>query len=141
MAGHERRLRLPGEIQQVRTACEFVVEVARDAGFGDDGIFQSQLAVEEIFTNIVEHGYGHNGSDKSIDIVVQVNDEKMTLFILDDAQLFNPLDLDDPDPETPLWEREQGGWGVYFVRQYMDTVRYVEKNNRNCLILEKKIPK
>lgn len=141
MARYERRLRLPGEIQQVRAACEFVVEVARDAGFGDDGIFQSQLAVEEIFTNIVEHGYQHNGGDKAIDIVTQVNDEKMTILILDDAELFNPLALDDPDPDTPLWEREHGGWGVYFVRQYMDAVQYIEKNKRNCLVLEKKIPK
>jgi anti-sigma regulatory factor (Ser/Thr protein kinase) len=141
MAGRERRVRLPGEIQQVRAACEFVVEVARDAGFGDDGIFQSQLAVEEIFTNIVEHGYQHNGSDKSIDIVTHINDEKMTISIIDEAQLFNPLQLNDPDPDSPLWERVNGGWGVYFVRQYMDDVRYTQQNNRNCIILEKKLPK
>jgi serine/threonine-protein kinase RsbW len=141
MAEHERRLRLSGEIQQVRAACDFVVEAARDAGFGDDGIFQSQLAIEEIFTNIVEHGYQHNGSDKSIDIVIHVRDDTMAISIIDDAELYNPLRREEPDPETPLWERQGGGWGVYFVRRYMDAVRYTQQNNRNCLILEKKIPK
>lgn len=140
MSGHERSLRLRGEIQQVRAACDFIVEAARDAGFDDDGIFQSQLAVEEIFTNIVEHGYQHNGSDKSIDIVVRVKDEVMTMFILDDAEPFNPLVMDNPNRDRDLWEREGGGWGVYFVRQYMDEVRYTVRNNRNCLILEKRLP-
>jgi serine/threonine-protein kinase RsbW len=141
MAEHERRLRLSGDIQQVRLACEFIVDVARDAGFGDDGIFQSQLVIEEIFTNIVEHGYQHNGSDKSIDIAIRVTDDTMAISIMDDAELFNPLRREEPDPDTPLWERQGGGWGVYFVRRYMDAVRYTQQNNRNCLILEKKIPK
>jgi serine/threonine-protein kinase RsbW len=137
----ERKLRLPGEIEQVRAACEFVVEVARSAGFGDDGIFQSQLAVEEIFTNIVEHGYGYDGSDKHIDIVTEITDDALVISILDEAEPFNPLDLEAPDPSTPLWEREGGGWGVYFVQQYMDDVRYKLDNNRNRLILTKKLPK
>ena len=69
MAERERRLRLPGKIEQVRAACDFVVQAAEDAGFGDDGVFQSQLAVEEIFTNIVEHGYEHDGEGKTIEII------------------------------------------------------------------------
>ena len=72
MAEIERRLSLPGKLEQVRAACDFVVKAAEDAGFGDDGIFQSQLAVEEVFTNIVEHGYEHDGGDKSIEIVTKI---------------------------------------------------------------------
>ena len=137
----ERKLRLPGEIEQVRAACEFVVEVARAAGFGDDGIFQSHLAVDEIFTNIVEHGYGYDGATKTIDIIIDIPDDALIISILDDAEPFNPLELEAPDPSTPLWEREGGGWGVYFVQQYMDDVRYKLDNNRNRLILTNKLPK
>lgn len=141
MADYERRLRLPGKIEQVRTACDFVVKAAEDAGFGDDGIFQSQLAVEEIFTNIVEHGYAYDGDSKTIEIVTEITPETLIISIFDEAPYFNPLTLDSPSPETPLWDRKTGGWGVYFVRQYMDEVVYKRDQNRNRLILKKKRPK
>lgn len=141
MAEHERRLRLPGKIEQVRVACDFVVQVAEDAGFGEDGVFQCQLAVEEIFTNIIEHGYNHDGASKIIELVARITNESLFISILDEAPHFNPLTLDNPDPEASLWERERGGWGVYFVRQYMDNVNYKLDGNRNSLILEKKRPK
>lgn len=141
MAEHERRLRLPGKIEQVRAACDFVVQAAEDAGFGEDGVFQSQLAVEEIFTNIIEHGYEHDGENKTIELVAKITSESLFISILDEAPHFNPLTLDSPNPEASLWERERGGWGVYFVRQYMDAVSYKLDDNRNSLILEKKRPK
>lgn len=140
MAKHERRLRLPGKIEEVRAACDFVVKAAGAAGLGDDDIFQSQLAVDEIFTNIVEHGYGYDGADKSIEILAEITDEFLIISIFDEAQPFNPLTLDSPDREASLREREGGGWGVHFVRQYMDNVSYKLDNNRNRLILEKKRP-
>jgi serine/threonine-protein kinase RsbW len=139
MAKQVRKLRLPGEISQVRAACDFIVEVAQDAGLGDDGVFQCQLSVEEIFTNIVEHGYGHDGGDKSIELVCEISDDMLVISLIDEAPPFNPLSLEEPDPDTPLWERDTGGWGVYFVRQYMNDIRYKLENQKNHLILEKKI--
>lgn len=139
MAKQVRKLRLSGELSQVRAACDFIVKVAQDVGLGDDGVFQCQLSVEEIFTNIVEHGYHHKGSDKSIEIVCEISDDKMIISLIDEAPLFNPLSLESPDPDTPLWERDTGGWGVYFVRQYMDDIRYSADNKKNNLILEKKL--
>ncbi|MEL6309853.1 MAG: ATP-binding protein [Chloroflexota bacterium] len=140
MTKRQRRLRLPGTIDQVRVACDFVVKVAKSAGFGDDGIFQSQLAVEEIFTNIVEHGYEHDAKGRGIELVTEITDDALLISILDEAPPFNPLQLDDPDPDVPLWERKEGGWGVHFVRNYMDDVRYKLDKDRNRLILEKKLP-
>ncbi|MGB7337642.1 MAG: ATP-binding protein [Phototrophicaceae bacterium] len=141
MAEDERRLRLPGKIEYVRAACDFVVKAAEDVGFGEKAVFQSQLAVDEIFTNIVEHGYEHAGDDKSIELLVEVIDQSFLISIFDEAPPFNPLTLDEPNPEESLWERKEGGWGVFFVRQYMDDVRYKLDGNRNRLILEKKLPK
>ncbi|MEM9952020.1 MAG: ATP-binding protein [Chloroflexota bacterium] len=141
MADSERKLRLSGKIEQVRKACDFIVTVTEEAGFDEKSVFQSQLAVEEIFTNIVEHGYKHKGADKTIDIITLLSTDKLIIKILDDAPLFNPLTLDEPDPKASLWDRKGGGWGVYFVRQYMDDVRYKLYGNRNSIILEKLRPK
>ncbi|MCU0512794.1 MAG: ATP-binding protein [Anaerolineae bacterium] len=139
MNGKQHRLRVPGELEQVRAVCEFVADVARAVGLGEDGIFQCQLSVEEICTNIVEHGYKFNGGDKSIEVLCEQHGNMLRISILDDAPLFNPLALNDPDPGMTLWEREGGGWGVFFVKQYMSSVNYLPGNQRNCLVLEKQI--
>lgn len=139
MANLQRRLRIPGDLEQVRTACDFVSEVAREAGLGEDGVFHCQLSVEEICTNIIEHGYGYNGAGKFIEIICEKQGNTLLISILDDAPPFNPLQLDDPDPSMSLWEREGGGWGVFFVKQYMSSVRYELVGGRNCLILAKRI--
>lgn len=142
MAERERRLLLPGVLEQVRAACDFVVEVAAEAGLGDDALFHCQLSVEEIFTNIVEHGYQYNGDAKVIELRCKITDSTFFISIIDEAPQFNPLDLESPDKNLSLWEREEeGGWGVYFVRQYMDDITYSFVEKRNQLTLVKHLPK
>jgi anti-sigma regulatory factor (Ser/Thr protein kinase) len=137
--GEKHSLRVSGELEQVRVVCEFVAEVAAAFGMDEQGIYQCQLSVEEICTNIVEHGYHYSGADKAIDVACEKRGDFIIISIWDDAPPFNPLELDDPDPNMSLWEREGGGWGVFFVKKYMSSVRYALDNQRNCLILEKKI--
>jgi len=138
MAVEKRHLSIMGTLEHVRVACDFVSKVAAEIGFGDDAVFHCNLAVEEICTNIVEHGYQHNGAGKSIDVVCEIHTTHLLIILIDEAEPFNPLQLQDPDPDTPLWEREGGGWGIYFVKQYMDDIRYEFNDGHNNLILEKR---
>ena len=139
MGAKQRRMSVTGIIDNVRSACDFVVDFVNDVSLGDDIAFQSELAVEEICTNIVEHGYQYNGSDKKIDIVCIYSDHRLEIRIIDEAPLFNPLEMEEPDPETSLFDRVDGGWGVYFVKQYMTSVTYEVIDNHNNLVLTKQI--
>lgn len=135
----ERRTSVSGDIESVRLACDFVVEFVKEAELGEDVAFQAELSVEEVCTNIVEHGYNHDGSDKKIEIVCSYQDHDLRITIIDQAPPFNPLELKDPNPDTPLWDRKGGGWGVYFVKQYMTSVSYELVGGKNHLILTKKL--
>lgn len=139
MAKLRRRLRVPGELQQMRTAVQFVTDVAHEAGVSDDGKFQIELAVEEIFTNIVEHGYKYNGVDQSVEIFCEADGETLWIALGDEAPPFNPLEQPNADPSATLEQRSGGGWGITFVRKYMDKLYYHYTNQRNWLVLEKKI--
>ena len=127
----------PGQLDAVRDACDFVTGIVRDAGMGDDVIFHCEISVEEIFTNIVQYGYAKNGANKSVEIVVEQMPDYLQIVIIDEAPRFNPLQLNDPDPKTPLGDRPEGGWGVFFVKKFMDEVRYRYEKQRNHLILIK----
>ncbi len=134
------KLRVPGVIDQVRVVCDFVKNLAHEAGMDDRFMFECELSIDEICTNIIEHGYQHNGADKFIEIRVEMLPEVWRFTVLDEAPRFNPLTADDPDPSQSLDEREQGGWGIYFVKQYMQRIAYRYENGRNCLVLEKALP-
>jgi serine/threonine-protein kinase RsbW len=135
----ERWLRIPGVLANVGTACDFVVEIAEEAGLDERGIYHCRLAIEEACTNVIEHGYQFNGASKVIDIACKTFSDHITITIMDDGPPYNPLSKSDPDPQTPLWERTEGGWGVAFIKKVMDKVDYSYADNRNHLILSKRI--
>jgi serine/threonine-protein kinase RsbW len=134
----ERRQVFPAKIDQIEAACDFVTQYASSLGIDDEAVYHCRLSVEEICTNIIEHGYAqrHEGV---IEIVCVMTGGYFTITVIDDAPPFNPLTLPDPDPTMPLWERQGGGWGVYFVKKFMDRVTYSHQGERNMFTMEKKI--
>ncbi len=54
----ERHLIIPGVLNKVPEACEFVVQAAESAGLDERSIYYCQMAVDEWCTNVIEHGYG-----------------------------------------------------------------------------------
>lgn len=140
MATFETSLRIPAMIDQMRTAVDFVSDAAGQIGMGAEGVHQCQIAVEEIITNIIQHGYTESSSSSNvIDIHVTFDQETFVIAIADNAPQYDPTQRPDPDPTVPLDERKTGGWGVYFVKQYMDTVEYHWLDNRNQIILKKRL--
>lgn len=133
----ERRLTIPAALQELASACDFVAEAAREAGLDEESVYRCHLSVEEVCTNVIEHGYRFTKGDKVIDIECRVYPDRFTVTIIDDAPPFNPLSQPEPNPTAPLWERESGGWGIYFVRQYMDSVAYEYRSNRNHFMMSK----
>lgn len=135
----ESRISINAVIQEIERACLFVSEVARGAGMDDEAVYRCYLAVEEVCTNIIEHGYRYKGDGHQIEVVCRRSQHWFTIIIMDDAQPFNPLTLADPDPSAPLSERPFGGWGIYFVKKYMDRVDYCYRQKRNHLIISKRL--
>ncbi len=136
----QSRLVISARLDNVRQACDFVVEAAESAGLDERAIYHCQMAVDESLTNIIEHGYQFKGDDHQIEIACTTRDRAFEIVIIDDSPAFNPLEHQAPDPTSPLDSREPGGWGIYFIRRLMDDVRYRHANARNFLTLVKALP-
>lgn len=80
------------------------------------------LAVTEVATNIMVHGYGGQGGV----ILIEVAREGSSLCIRlrDEAPLFDPTAVPEPDLSLPVDERPPGGMGLFLTRDYMDEVSY-----------------
>jgi serine/threonine-protein kinase RsbW len=134
------RLVIAARLEEVRHACEFVVEAAEVAGLDERAVYHCQMAVDETLTNVIEHGYSFEVVDKEIEVICSVEDDRFLITIIDDGPAFNPLEHEAPDPSAPLDDREPGGWGIYFIRRLMDDVRYERIGDRNHLSLAKSLP-
>jgi serine/threonine-protein kinase RsbW len=137
MGVKEKRLTIPATLEKVEEACEFVSNFAGDLGMSDDAVYHCYLSVEEVCTNVIEHGYKYKGDDQVIEVVCQPQSDHLRIVIIDDAVRFDPMVLNDPDPSAPLLDRGDGGWGVFFVKKFMNSVDYRYEKNRNQLILKK----
>lgn len=129
---------IPARLEHVQEACSFVARVATRHGMDDEGVYRCQLSVEEVCTNIVEHGYDADSRGAKIEVWCFIDEQTFIIEIIDDAPLFDPLTLPEPDPSQPLWDRTDGGWGIHFVRKFMDRVEYSSTDQRNHFRMEKR---
>ena len=97
---------------------------------------QIDMAVEEIFINIANYSY-HPGSGK-VSIGISAGEEAVIRFE-DTGKPYNPMKQPDPELDKPLSEREIGGLGVFLVKQLMDEIEYTRLDNKNVLIIRKRI--
>ncbi|RMF78653.1 MAG: STAS domain-containing protein [Chloroflexi bacterium] len=134
---NELRITVAGVLESLPDIKKFVTTAARRAGLDDRGIYHCQLATEEICTNIIEHGYAMQGDNRSIDVICKIADDMFTITITDDSEPFNPLEIENPDPQAPLENRHVGGWGIYFVKNLMDDVQYKYEHDCNHLTMVK----
>ena len=97
-----------------------------------------ELAVEEVFTNFVEHNSA--GSD-GISIRMRRDGGLVSIVLTDyDAPRFD-LTKDAPQPRihAPLEAREPGGLGLHLVRKMMDTIEYRHENGAGTVLLSKSV--
>ena len=139
MTVQERQMTIRAVMESIEDACVFVNGQARAAGLSEEAVYHCHLSVEEVLTNVIEHGYKFQGEKRTIKLECAHFSDRFVITTVDDAPPFNPLSLPDPDPRTPLIEREGGGWGIYFVKKYMDRVHYDLRDGQNHFIIEKRI--
>jgi serine/threonine-protein kinase RsbW len=124
------------EIENIPAVSARLEEAMHAYGFSAEEILDTQLAVEEVITNIIVHGYKKPGG--GIRLSCQGSPDLVRIRVADSAPRFDPLSIPEPELEGDVDERRIGGLGIYLVRQVMDTVSYRYEDGQNILTLEKR---
>jgi len=106
------------------------------AGLSTKCIFELSLAMEELFSNIVAHGYPEN-TDHWIRIHISRKQEMLIIRLEDEGVPFDPNLADIPDISCSVENRKIGGLGVHLIKHLMNDIVYKRCGNRNILILKK----
>lgn len=95
------------------------------------------LALEEIVTNVITHGYTDN-REHLIGVHFNLQPNEVSIDVEDDGQPFNPLEAQEVDTTIPLENRPIGGLGIHLVRKVTDGLEYKRLGDKNILTLKKK---
>jgi anti-sigma regulatory factor (Ser/Thr protein kinase) len=132
-------VKYPAQFRVLDDLREFVGQQAETCGLDEKASYAVQLAVDEAFTNIIEHAYGGE-CDKTIECICQCTPDCLVVTLVDCGNPFNPNDIPEPDLVSDLEDRQVGGLGLYFMRQMMDEVSFrvvpAAGKNTECNLLQ-----
>jgi serine/threonine-protein kinase RsbW len=128
----ERRTAVPADAAQLSVLNQFLREFWTAAALAPAGMRPFELALEEIFMNVVMHG-SRPGTAPQVEVSLSLVSDSVTMTVEDDGPGFDPLSLPPPQLAGGLTERPVGGLGVFLVRQMMDAVSYQRVGTRNRL--------
>ena len=131
-------IELPGKLESLEPIRDYIKAAASEAGLDKKRTYRLILAVDEIATNSILHGYGEAEMDGDLDLWAEIIDSSLTVIIEDTAPPYEPpKKLDSEELDSPLEERQLGGLGVFLAIHNVDEFRYehLEQRNRHTFIM------
>lgn len=125
----------PGTLDSLAPIREFVGRAAASAGLDKSAGYNLCLAVDEIATNIVLHGYQAAGLRGDLRVDTDASEPgRLVIRVSDTGRAYDPAKHDVPgaeDLQAPLHERSVGGLGIMLAMQGVDDLQYSTSEHGN----------
>ena len=133
---------LPATLDSLDEIGKYVVAATSEAGLDTKAGYGLRLAVDEIATNIITHGYKEAERTGDVNLNGILTDSSLTIVLEDTGIPFDPLSQNLPGEDylnLPLEERPIGGLGIFLVLKGADNFRYEfsEGKNRNIFVMNR----
>ena len=131
---------LKNDQSELERLCHNCEEIGRSIGISDKSMFEMNLALDELFTNIISYGF-QDCQEHIIKVSITVEGDQLQMRIEDDGVPFNPLESETPDIQCGIEDCKIGGLGIHLIKKLMDDIQYQRVANKNILVLKRKIRK
>ena len=123
-------------LEELHRICALIEDFGEQQQWPPDLTYQVHLVIDEVGTNVVEHGRTFEAQSMEVKII---SDRRSVIIeITDDGKPFNPLqDAPSPDFSAALEDRQIGGLGLHLIRELMDEESYERAHGKNQLTLVK----
>jgi serine/threonine-protein kinase RsbW len=129
-------LTVPATLDSLRPIGEFVKRVALAATLDQKSTYRLRLAVDELATNVVTHGFEEDRPNEPITLRAEVDPQRLLVHIEDTSPIYDPASQAEPEKlDRPLEEREIGGLGVFLALKGVDEFVHDHSTGRNHNIL------
>jgi len=115
----------------------FVDESLAAQNAGPSTAYAVNLAVEELFTNMVKYS---PGGKNEVTIGIEKNGDRLVVTLVDeDVEPFDMTSRAEVDTSKRLEERKIGGLGIHLVKQMVDEFHYRYENRSSIITITKKL--
>jgi anti-sigma regulatory factor (Ser/Thr protein kinase) len=136
MKNAEVKLTVKNRIEDLLRVNSIFESFATQHDIGGKLRYHLLVSIEEILTNIIKYGFDEQGVHP-IHITFRYDSGTIEMEFEDRGREFNPLEVSEPDLDTPIEDRQLGGLGIHLVKNMVDVARYRREGDRNILLLRK----
>jgi len=129
-------LTIPAEIDAIIPVRSLIEKIGLRYAFTSQNIHAAKLAVEEVLTNIIRHGYIDTSHGK-ITIQIRVKLDRLKIIFIDQGVSFDPRMVNNPDIVQYIDKGKRGGLGIFMIRRLMDEFQYAITDRGNEIHLTK----
>jgi serine/threonine-protein kinase RsbW len=133
----------PGTLASLEPIRRYIEATARAAGLDLGATYRLCLAVDEIATNVVIHGYEEAGLAGDLNIKGSVQGDSLIVELEDHGQRYHPdfqISIQPNEQGLPLESREIGGLGIPLARDNVDEIQYSTTDGSNVHRLFMRLP-
>lgn len=134
---YEERI-FDAKMDNVQEMLAFISDFGKARNFPDGFRNQFVIAGDELFSNIIKHGYKNEGGEIFVRLLFDEDKNEFVLTIIDKAPAFNQLAVEKPMVGSDAKSQKIGGLGLIIVKKIMSECAYDRINNKNILVLKKR---
>lgn len=127
--------RIRNRIAEVEEVAEVVNQFCAEHKLSNQLLVALGVSLDEALSNIIHYAY-KDELDHLILVRLEYEPDSVAATVEDDGSPFDPLSVPALDLASP--ERDRG-FGVHFIKNLMDDVRYIRTNGLNRLEMRKRI--
>jgi serine/threonine-protein kinase RsbW len=123
-----------GTLDALSPIRDYVKAAAGSAGLDHNATYNLLLAVDEIATNVVLHGYEEAGLKGDISVAAATQDDSLIIQLADQGKSYDPHLHQEPDDEglsKELSDRPMGGLGIMLAKDGVDDLQYESTERGN----------
>ena len=136
MKNAEVKLTVKNRIEDLLRVNSIFESFATQHDIGGKLRYHLLVSIEEILTNIIKYGFDEQGVHP-IHITFRNDSGAIEMEFEDRGREFNPLEVGEPDLDSPIEDRQLGGLGIHLVKNMVDVAQYRRVGDRNILLLRK----
>ncbi|HWR38494.1 MAG TPA: ATP-binding protein [Patescibacteria group bacterium] len=124
---------LPARLDHLHPLLAYTRELAKSSGFLAKEQQELELSIEEIVTNIIQHGY-ENNRQETFQINFEITATKITVKFSEKGLPFDPATLPHYSPEQATADTK--GLGIYLARKFVDDIvfRYLGRHGKETIL-------
>ena len=125
---------ITNELHSLESLTNASTNFLEDNSVDTQAVYRINLALEELITNTIKHGYD-DYDPHQIEVRLEVRDDEILATIKDDGHEFNPVAPQQiaNTQKVSLEERPIGGLGLHLIKKMLSEMTYRRDGDWNVL--------